>query len=103
MRDPRRFDVEFVAVRLAADRVQQRLPADDFATLELGEDLRALVVEADRNDFFAKTENRAELAQLEAEALDDFAVDEIEKRGALVEQCDLNSQGGKHRRVFETD
>ena len=80
-------NIQLVAVGLAAYGIEQDLSANDLAAFEFGENLIAVVVDADGNDFFSQAEDGAKLAQLKAEALDDFAVDEIKERGALVEQC----------------
>src|SRR5208282_4913769 len=90
------LDLQLVAVGLAADGVQERLPANNLAALELGENLRAILVEAHRNDLLAEAKNRSQLTQLIAEALDDLAVYKIQQRGALVEQNHFHSQSAKH-------
>jgi hypothetical protein len=74
-----------------------------FPALELGKDAFTFVRHTDPNDLLAKPEHGAELTQLEAEALDDFAVREIEQHRPLIEQRDPDTERGEHRRVLQPD
>ena len=98
-----RLDIELIAVGLPSDGVEQSLAVNVFAAFEFGEDAVASFIQADRNDFFSQAENRSQLPQLEAEALDDFAVDEVQQGGPLIEQGDFYSERRKHGRIFQPD
>src|SRR5258708_24235566 len=52
-----RFDVHLVAVGLASDGVQQSLPADNLAALQLGEHPITFLVKTDLHHLFAQPEH----------------------------------------------
>src|SRR5262249_21535799 len=60
-------------------------------------------IDADVNNLLAKPEHRAQLAQLEAEALDDLPVHEIEQHRPLIEERNAHAKRRKHRRVLQSD
>ena len=101
--NPADFEIQQIAVGLPADGVEQSLAVNVLSARQLGKHPVALFVEADRNDFFAEPKHRPQLPQLEAQALHNFAVHEIQQYGTLVEQSDFHAQGGKHGRVFQPD
>ena len=72
---------------MAADGVEQSVGLHFLAAFEFGEDAVALRVNADARDFFAEAEHGAHLAEVVGERFHDFAIGEIEKRGALVNQA----------------
>jgi len=69
---------------------------DDLAAFKLGEHAITLSVNSYRNYFFAETKDCTELAQLVAEAFNDFAVSEFQQLRALVQQGDFHAQRGEH-------
>src|SRR5712671_5349832 len=97
------FDIELVAIGLASDGVEQVLSANDFSAFQLGEDLVAPLVKANLHDLLAQAKDGPELAQLEGEALDDFAIDKLQQGGPQVKDRDLHAQSCKHGRVFNAD
>ena len=98
-----RLQIQLIAVGLPPDGVQQRRAVNRLAALQLGEDAVAVFVEAHLHDFLAQAKYRAQLTQLEAQALDDLAVDKVQQRRPLVEQRDLHAQGREHRRILQAD
>ena len=98
-----RLQVQLIAVGLPSHGVKQRRAMDRLAALQLGEDAVAIVIEAHLHDLLAQPKHRPELAQLEAQALYDLAIDEVQQRGTLVEQRDLHAQRGEHRRILQSD
>ena len=99
----RRFEIQQITVGLPADGIEQPLAVNILAAGELGEHPVALFVEADRNHFFAEPKYRAQLPQLEAQALHNFAVHEIQQDGTLIKQRDFHAQCGEHGCVFQSD
>jgi hypothetical protein len=74
-----------------------------LAALEFGENPVPGFIQSDGNNLFAQPEDRTQLPQLEAKALNNFAVHEVQQYRALVEQSNFYSQRCKHRRVFQPD
>src|SRR6266849_286126 len=102
-RQTRSFDFQLVAIRLPANRIEQRLSANFLSALQRRKNFVALFVEANRNHFLSDTENRSQLPQLETQALDNLPIDKIQQRRTLVEQRHLHSKRREHGRVFQPD
>src|SRR5204863_8999571 len=79
-------DIDLVAIRLAPDGVKQVLPADDLAAFEFCKDAITFLIEPHLHDLLAKPEYCAELTQLKAQTLDDFAVDEFQQVRTQIEK-----------------
>src|ERR1700678_552761 len=80
-----RFDAKLITIGLAADGVDQSIRLDFLAAFEFGENTIALWINAHFGDFFAEAEGHADLAKMIAERIHNFAVDEIEKGGTLID------------------
>ena len=97
------FQIEQVAVGLPTDRIEQRRALDLLSAFQLGKNAVAFGVEAYGYHFFSETQDRSELPQLKAQALNDLAIAELKHRRALVQQGDFDAQRSKHRRIFQSD
>ena len=82
------FQAKLVAICLATNGVDETVSKNFFAAFQFREDAIPLFVNADARDFFTKPENRAQLAQMVHERIDDFPVDKIED-GSAVDQLTL--------------
>ena len=74
-----------------------------LAAFELGEDAVTVLVEANVHHLLAQPEYGTELPKLEAQALDDLAIGKVQQHRTLVQQRDLHSQRGEHRRILQAD
>src|SRR5260370_34900995 len=90
-RQTRSLDSQLVAIRLPANRIEQRLSANFLSALQRRKNFVALFVEANRNTFLSDTENRSQLPQLETQPRTDLTITKTRTRRALPEPAHLQS------------
>src|SRR5580698_956801 len=96
------FRGDLVAVGLPAHSVEQRVALHFFAAFEFRENAVAIRVDTDSRHFLAEAEDRIVLPQVIFERSHDFAIDEVEQRGTLVDQRDLAAERREKGCVFVT-
>jgi hypothetical protein len=97
------FQTKRVSIGLTSHAVEERARLNFLAAFEFGEDAVAGGVESDARDLFTETKRRAHLPKVIGERLDDFAIDEIEDRGTLIDESDFRAESGEEGGVLETD
>jgi len=100
--EARSFESEVFGRTLSARGVEHEFGGNPLAARETGHG-RAVGASLDRADLFAKPQREPETAQVVAEGVDEFVVDEIEQLGALVDEGDTHAERRGHRRVLHTD
>src|SRR6516165_2773897 len=83
-RQPNCLEIELIAVGISSHSIEQCLTLHFFPALQLGEDALLIPVETNGNNFLPQAKDGAKLPQLEAEALDDLAVNKIQEVRPLI-------------------
>src|ERR1700734_689519 len=97
------WEVKPVAIRLAANGIDERVALSFFPALKFCKNAISLWIDSHSRHFFAKAESSAHLAKMISQGLHDLAIYEIQNRGALVYQGDFGSQRREKRGVFKSD
>ena len=93
--------VEVLGLALAARGVHHRFGGDLLAAGQGGDGARAPT--STRGHLFAEAERDRQVAQVEAQRLDDLGVAEVQHVLPLLDDGDLGAQRGEHRRVLDAD